>query len=80
MTETTTGEITFSHLGNNPATGEKYGLVTIKVSDNEIIDFKIDASTKYDELKIGALVAVTYKENQEADHLIATKVLNVNNQ
>ena len=80
MTETTTGEITFSHLGNNPATGEKYGLVTIKVSDNEIIDFKIDASTKYDELKIGALVAVTYNENQEADHLIATKVLNVNNQ
>lgn len=77
MTETTTGEITFSHLGNNPATGEKYGLVTIKVSDDKILDFKIDESTKYDELKIGALVAVTYQQGESTDHLIATKVLNV---
>jgi uncharacterized OB-fold protein len=80
VTETTTGEITFSHLGNNPATGEKYGLVTIKVSDDKIIDFKIDDSTKYDELKIGAVVAVTFHESEEADHPIATKVLYVNNQ
>ena len=77
MTETTTGEITFSHLGNNPATGEKYGLVTIKVSDDEVLDFKINESTKYDELTIGALVSVTYDKSAETDNLIATKVLNV---
>jgi len=76
VTETTTGEITFSHLGNNPATGEKYGLVTIKVSDDKIIDFKIDESTKYDELKIGAFVSVTYDNNEETEHPTASEVSN----
>jgi hypothetical protein len=78
VTETTTGEITFSHLGNNPATGEKYGLVTIKVSDDKILDFKIDESTEFDRLKIGARVSITYEEDQESQHPIATKVLDVN--
>jgi len=78
VTETTTGEITFSHLGNNPATGEKYGLITVKVSDDKIIDFKIDASTKFDRLKIGAVVAITYKESEESKNPIATTVIDVN--
>jgi hypothetical protein len=79
VNETTTGEITFSHLGNNPATGEKYGLITIKMSDDKVLDFKINESTKYELLKIGELVAVTYDESGETDHPIATKVVNVKN-
>jgi hypothetical protein len=74
MTEKKTGEIIFSHIGNIPATGETYGLLTIRTPDDESMELKINDSTQFNELKIGNKVEVAIDEIENEKYPIVKDV------
>ncbi len=76
MTEKMTGEIVFAQVGKIPATGEEYGFITIKTPDDESLELKIDDATEHDLLLMGTKVTVEYKESNDADRPLATKIVN----
>ena len=75
MTEVKSGEIIYSQIGKIPQTGETYGLITVRVSDEEEIRFKINDSTKYKKLKIGSEVTVSFSESEDSNVPVANSIV-----
>lgn len=75
MSKTLDGEIVYAQTGKIPQTGETYGLVTVKTSEKDNIELKINSSTEHGLLLTGTKVTVEYEEDDESDHPIATKII-----
>jgi hypothetical protein len=75
VTEVKSGEITFSQIGKIPQTGETYGLITVRVSDDEEIKLKIDDDTKFKKLKIGSEVTVSFDASGDSKVPIANSIV-----
>ena len=76
MTETMTGEVVFAQVGIIPATGERYGFITIKTADDKKVELKIDDSTEHGLLLSGTKVTVEYENENDSDRPLATKIVN----
>jgi len=74
VTESKTGKIIFTQIGKIPATGETYGIITIRTSENEKIELKINDATEFQNLKMGSDVTVAFEESDDSRFPIATEV------
>lgn len=74
MTENITGKIIFTHVGKIPATGEKYGIITVETPEDKKVELKIDESTEYKSLKTGTRVTVMFEDSDESEIPIAAEV------
>ncbi|MFX1578165.1 MAG: hypothetical protein ACFFBJ_00850 [Promethearchaeota archaeon] len=74
MTENIDGKIIFAQVGKIPATGEKYGIITVKTPEDKKVELKINESTEYKSLKTGTKVTVTFEDSDESEIPIATEV------
>jgi uncharacterized OB-fold protein len=74
VTETETGVIIYTQTGRIPQTGEKYGIITIKTSEDEKIRLKINDSTYFKELTIGAEVTAVFEETNDSKFPVAVEV------
>ncbi len=74
MIETKSGEIIFTQIGKIPQTGETYGLITVRISDDEKIKLKIIDSTRYKKLKVGSKVTVSYEVSDDSRFPVANSV------
>jgi hypothetical protein len=72
--ETKSGKITFTQIGKIPQTGETFGLITVKITDNEKIKLKIDDSTEFKKLKVGSDVTVSYELDADSRYPVASSV------
>ncbi|MGD9396229.1 MAG: hypothetical protein PVJ05_07365 [Candidatus Thorarchaeota archaeon] len=75
MTETKSGKIIFAQIGKIPQTGETFGLITVKISDDEKIKLKIDDSTEYKKLKVGSDVTVSFEADGDSRFPVANSVV-----
>lgn len=78
--EKKTGEIVFTQIGKIPQTGETYGLITVKTSDDESIELKIDDSTEHGLLLTGTKVIVEFEESNDSEYYIARKIISKSEQ
>jgi hypothetical protein len=72
--ETKTGEIVFTHFAKIPQTGKTYGLITVRTTDDERVELKIDDDTKYKKLKMGTVVTVAYTTDDDSRYPVAKEV------
>jgi hypothetical protein len=73
--EVKSGEVIFSQIGKIPQTGETYGIITVKIADDEEIRLKIDDSTKFKKLKIGSEVTVSFDADENSKVPIAHSIV-----
>lgn len=68
------GEIVFRHIGNIPQTGEINGMIVLKTENDEDMTLRINPNTKYESLEEGSIVTVTYEQDADHEHLMATEI------
>jgi uncharacterized OB-fold protein len=74
MIESKTGEIVFTQIGKIPQTGETYGLITVRTSDDEKVKLKINDSTEYEKLRVGTQVTVEFENVEDSRFPVAREV------
>ena len=74
MTKYEEGQIVSSQIGSFGDTSVKYGYITLKISDESNMRFKVDASTEYETLELGESVAIRGEALEGTNIIIAKKI------
>lgn len=74
MTKNTVGEIVSAQMANLPATGLKYGYITIETPEKKYVKLKVDAMTQYETLEKGEQVIIEYDVLGKTDILSARNI------
>ena len=74
MTKYEEGQIVSSQIGTFGNTSVKYGYITLKVSDESNMRFKVDASTEYETLELGESVAIRGAALEGTNVIVAKEI------